>query len=71
MKDMQLQGLGPHCKEPQWGPGLKTLEANAYNDIKRSKNLYFDTFLQVANQLLLTINSLMLSTIKLSKIRIR
>ena len=34
---------------PQWGPGVKTLEGNAYNSLKWSKNLYFDTFFHVAN----------------------
>ena len=28
-------GLRMHCKHPQWGPVIKPLESNAYNDFKR------------------------------------
>ena len=51
-------GSGAHCKDPHWGAGVKTLEVNACNGFKLSKNLYFDTFFHIVNQLLLTINCL-------------
>ena len=44
-------GLGVHCKHPEWGPVIKPLEANAYNGFKQSRNLDFDTFFHVFNQL--------------------
>ena len=28
-------GLRMHCKHLQWGPVIKPLESNAYNDFKR------------------------------------
>ena len=62
-------GSGTQCKHSQWGS--LPLEANAYNGFKRSRNLCFDTFYHVVTHLLLTKNCLTLSTLKLSKIRIR
>ena len=37
IQDIQLRGPGPHCKDPQLGPGEKILEANAHNGFKQRK----------------------------------
>ena len=42
--DWEARGLGLHYKQPQWGPVVKLLEANAYNGFKQSRNLYFHIF---------------------------
>ena len=42
--DCEARGLGLHYKQPQWGPVVKLLEANAYNGFKQSRNLYFHIF---------------------------